>query len=278
MEYFVHLGADSVDAIKQACGTEVEELNVTENGTYNAPSGKAYNPVIVNVESGGGGDTEQWETLFEGNVETLNGGGPISAGNVGEGLLIQDDVIKVTFNGEEYTCNKNEVPIGNAYGGMTPNGPDFSEYPFAIMSGDNGGVNMCVLYTETAGTYSLKIEAQEGGESGGDSDFSTANLTLNVNLSGDADADNYIRFEGPIQVVNNEYIEPMDFQIRESASDAEFTVVLYKNESTGAITAYSRSEIENVTIIGDGTYADGLFSISGDCTINITAVLGGSSS
>lgn len=53
MEYFVHLGADSVDAIKQACGTEVEELNVTENGTYNAPSGKAYNPVIVNVESGG---------------------------------------------------------------------------------------------------------------------------------------------------------------------------------------------------------------------------------
>jgi hypothetical protein len=54
MEYFVHLGAHSVDAIKQACGTEVEELNVTENGTYNAPSGKAYNPVTVNVESSGG--------------------------------------------------------------------------------------------------------------------------------------------------------------------------------------------------------------------------------
>lgn len=34
--------------------TTVEALSVTENGTYTAPSGKAYSPVIVNVSGGGG--------------------------------------------------------------------------------------------------------------------------------------------------------------------------------------------------------------------------------
>lgn len=36
---------------------ETEPLNVTENGTYTAPRGKAYTPVTVNV-SGGGGDAK----------------------------------------------------------------------------------------------------------------------------------------------------------------------------------------------------------------------------
>lgn len=37
----------------------VEALSVTANGTYTAPTGKAYSPVTVNV-SGGGGDTWSW--------------------------------------------------------------------------------------------------------------------------------------------------------------------------------------------------------------------------
>lgn len=32
----------------------VEQLNVTENGTYTAEEGKAYSPVVVNVEGGSG--------------------------------------------------------------------------------------------------------------------------------------------------------------------------------------------------------------------------------
>lgn len=35
-------------------GVDVEPLSVTQNGTYTAPSGKAYNPVTVNVSGGGG--------------------------------------------------------------------------------------------------------------------------------------------------------------------------------------------------------------------------------
>lgn len=33
---------------------EVEPLSVTQNGTYTAPTGKAYSPVVVNVPTGGG--------------------------------------------------------------------------------------------------------------------------------------------------------------------------------------------------------------------------------
>lgn len=34
-------------------GVDVEALSVTQNGTYTAPTGKAYSPVTVNVEGGG---------------------------------------------------------------------------------------------------------------------------------------------------------------------------------------------------------------------------------
>lgn len=55
MEYFAHLDDKSIDALKKACGVEVETLNVSENGSYTADKGKAYNKVNVNVESSGGG-------------------------------------------------------------------------------------------------------------------------------------------------------------------------------------------------------------------------------
>lgn len=38
--------------------TDIEALSVTDNGTYTAPTGTAYNPVTVNVSGGGGGEAE----------------------------------------------------------------------------------------------------------------------------------------------------------------------------------------------------------------------------
>lgn len=38
-------------------GVDVEALSVTANGTYTAPTGKAYSPVTVNVSGGGGGSS-----------------------------------------------------------------------------------------------------------------------------------------------------------------------------------------------------------------------------
>lgn len=46
---------DEIESISG--GVTVEALSVTENGTYTAPTGKAYSPVTVNV-SGGGGSTD----------------------------------------------------------------------------------------------------------------------------------------------------------------------------------------------------------------------------
>ncbi len=42
------------DYVAQISSISVESKSITSNGTYTAPSGKAYSPVIVNVPSGGG--------------------------------------------------------------------------------------------------------------------------------------------------------------------------------------------------------------------------------
>ena len=58
MEYVVHLDDESIDALKKACGVEVETLDVSENGSYTADKGKAYNKVNVSVQSSGGGGAD----------------------------------------------------------------------------------------------------------------------------------------------------------------------------------------------------------------------------
>lgn len=63
------------------------------------------------------------------------------------GAIITAETIVVTFDGTEYTCDKN----GDTYGGT---GYDFSVYPFMLY--DDG-----TLYTESAGTYTVKIEIVE---------------------------------------------------------------------------------------------------------------------
>lgn len=49
-------------------GTTVEALSVTQNGTYTAPSGKAYSPVTVNV-SGGSSDFSTAQMTIINTVE-----------------------------------------------------------------------------------------------------------------------------------------------------------------------------------------------------------------
>ena len=67
--------------------------------------------------------------------------------------FISADVIQVTFNGTAYTCEKSEPSTGVCvYGGVEATGPDFTKYPFALLSNESG-INM--IYTETAGTYAI---------------------------------------------------------------------------------------------------------------------------
>ena len=64
--------------------------------------------------------------------------------DIGSGVTITAETIDVTFDGTVYTCDKD----GETYGGT---GFDFSVYPFMLY---NDGT----LYTESAGTYTVKIE------------------------------------------------------------------------------------------------------------------------
>lgn len=94
------------------------------------------------------------QTLFNDSVTTESS----EYGNEAEVsmTLITADTIAVTFGGTEYTATK--LVIGNAfgYGGVDAEwNYDFTEYPFAIVSATGN----TVFATETAGTFSFKIDA-----------------------------------------------------------------------------------------------------------------------
>ena len=79
MEYDVHIGEDTLKGISDAIkGAEIQELNVTENGTYRAEGGKGFSPVNVNVSGGGGSSdfttakvTTIWSDAEEQTVLTI---------------------------------------------------------------------------------------------------------------------------------------------------------------------------------------------------------------
>lgn len=66
---------------------------------------------------------------------------------------ITADTIIITLNGTDYTCPKQEANGQYFYGGFGAGQPDFSTFPFFLWS--NSGTN--TLYTENAGTYTIKI-------------------------------------------------------------------------------------------------------------------------
>lgn len=74
MEYYVHLSDETLEKLEDAISgepVEVVELNVTENDTYTAPSGKAYSPVVVNV-SGGSSDFSTAEVTLNIAMGVMN--------------------------------------------------------------------------------------------------------------------------------------------------------------------------------------------------------------
>lgn len=138
---------------------------------------EAFNPdhwtevKVTEVMGGGGGVTPeieaeiqnaQWKTetstqLFNETVTTVAGVHGNEA-TLSYSELITADTLKVTFNGVEYTCPQIMGSGGIAgYGGFTETGPDFTVFPFLIITGVAGG-NM--VYTETAGTYSVSAGAE----------------------------------------------------------------------------------------------------------------------
>lgn len=124
----------------------VERLNHIEDGIANA-----------------GGDCgfeceEGWVTLTEESVTTVLDGA-FNGGTLSYSQLIDADSIKVTFDGVEYECEKTVTDGNISYGASydpSTGTADWSEYPFALASDSNYGN---ALFTETAGTYSIKVES-----------------------------------------------------------------------------------------------------------------------
>lgn len=98
-----------------------------------------------------------WEVdstqLFSETVTTADQDG-IIMGMLAYGSQIDAPTLTVTFDGTDYTCDATDVDGSYAYGGIGEEGPDFTDYPFAILSDVSvGGANF--TYTETAGAHAV---------------------------------------------------------------------------------------------------------------------------
>ena len=168
---------------------------------------------IGNISGGGG----SWQTVFEGSVTTSDSQEEVAEGTINYSEQITTDTIKVTFTGTEYECSKITMPFGGyAYGGIGEQGYDFSEYPFVIMSGEGTEQTIVNTFiTQTAGTYTLKIEEEQ---SGGSSDFSTAEVTY----------PNGMPRQLPLAIILDDEIQVVPSG--SSATAGTYTFVLYKGK------------------------------------------------
>ena len=101
---------------------------------------------------------EEIATLTEETVITTMGeGGNAAQGDLSYSQPIIQDTITVTFNGTEYECPRlSDGSYGAPYDQSTSTF-DWSEYPFTLYSDSFDSS----IYTETAGTYSVKIEGMQ---------------------------------------------------------------------------------------------------------------------
>lgn len=230
---------------------------------YNDVDIQSVDGVIQNVKVNGedvGGSS--WRIVFEDSVttETLLD----IARAVIQGYELTADTIKVTFNGTVYECGKN---ADGSYGAvMAEISYDWSEYPFALTNTEGG----LEFTTETAGTYTLKIEEPQGGSS----DFSTAEVTLNLTVEGETVV---------TTALDNVYIAyPSDEHgyvcAYQPSENNKCKVLLYKGTcDVLGLLATDSNEQEYGTIVGTPVTTGGVrwvvegnFEITGDGTITAT--------
>lgn len=118
---------------------------------------------------------ESWVTVFGGSV-TTEGDNPAPMAELPLSGQLTANTIRVTFNGQVYECIRQTFPFTYYGTDLTAKPVDWSEYPFSVVYNE-----AWVFATETAGTYTIKIEAS--GSSGGSSDVSTAVVMIKNNLS-----------------------------------------------------------------------------------------------
>lgn len=231
-------------------GVEYDQNDVNQFGLFRE---KLIEGVTSKSEGGG----SSWQTVFEGSVTTTAEDNVFSGKIEGLGSLTAN-TIKVTFNGVEYTCERDQDGYYGAPFNFETEQYDWSKFPFVINTSEPGET---WLVTETAGTYTLKIEEEQ---SGGSSDFSTAEVTIQITTE---NPDVYVAIPAivttPMDMILNQQYNTLN-----SSTAQMLTVPLYKGSL--AVTGNSAGEI-SVNVSGSvekvGTVD---FIITGDCTITIS--------
>lgn len=98
--------------------------------------------------------TETVTELFEETVETGEG----SPAHLTYSTPITTTSLRVTFDSTVYTCPRIDMGGYVFYGGFGPNGPDFSEFPFAIQSPSDGNN---LIFTKEVGEHAIKAETTD---------------------------------------------------------------------------------------------------------------------
>lgn len=222
-------------------GVEYDQNDVNQFGLFRE---KLIEGVTKKSEGGGG---ETWNTVFEGNVTTENVGGIVQGNFMTK--LNSTDTIKVIFNGTEYICELKDDGYDIYYGGDID---DFSVYPFRLKIMPD----RTLLYTESAGTYSLKIEEPQSG--GGESDFSTAEVTIINNSSTTYNPNLAIIEDDTLKTTGN---------ITKQNSATFNEVLLYKGSRSFVVALLTP------TVEGNASVSGNTVTITGDCTITVSGGL-----
>ena len=171
----------------------------------------------------GGGDCgyscETTSTVLTEETVTTSGSAPYIAADLSYSTPIDADSLTATFEGADYELDKVDLGWGIAYGDWQ-NAPDFTNYPLAILS--SNGAN--TIFTETAGTYSVKLVANQ-------EDISTSEC-----------------FEKAVKLFGLKYV-----------ADAEIEGgVLANNVNANTVTAqYALAEGSSTTASGMASHAEG---------------------
>lgn len=186
-------------------GVEVAPLDVTENGTYAAPDGSAYNPVEVDVPPYGEGEveiTENGEHDVSGkakaivNVPSSGGGG----GSVDEDA----DVIFIDYDGDVlYSYSKDEFLALDAL-------PENPEHDGLVAQGWNWQLSGAKKYVSACGKL---IVGQTYTTNDGKTRFyvknvnnTSSNVTVKFNMSGSSSGDIVIDWGdgSPTEIINHD--------------------------------------------------------------------------
>ena len=241
----------SVERGVSAVSSSYEPTTWANGDTVTAAALNNIEQGIVNADGG----SATWVTLCEEEIITEDMDGVYGA-FLSYSQLIFADTIRVTFDGNEYMCNVNNMEELYVYGGFSQAGPDFSEYPFVIVSTSQAEEDVNQIITETSGTHTVKIEVLQDSTSG---DFSTA-VVIVVNADTNTIWDNCPALDLEDNILIGGFYP--------DSSRMTVLVPLYKGKCYWDISSQGLALVGNVT-----QHSHGLL-ITGDCTITASGESG----